>query len=90
MLELASLHLHTSRVSIDASSPPPSIALWHSFLVHASTSWVQLLASRGLLGLVTTSYFDCVSYQLGKQLTLLFNNSDFVASAPFDFIYYDV
>ena len=48
----------------------PSLALWHARLGHASSSWVQQLASRGLLGSVSTENFDCVACQLGKQLAL--------------------
>ena len=39
----------------------PSLALWHARLGHASSSRVQQLVSRGLLGLVSTENFDCVS-----------------------------
>jgi hypothetical protein len=92
MFEFSSLHLPTSRVSTDVSSPPPSIALCHLSLGHACASWVQLLASRGLLGSVSTSSssFDCVSCHLGKQLALPFKNSEFVASAPFDLVHSNV
>ena len=38
----------------------PSLALWHARLGHASSSRVQQLASRGLLGSVSTENFDCV------------------------------
>ena len=38
----------------------PFLALWHARLGHASSSQVQQLASRGLLGLVSTENFDCV------------------------------
>ena len=44
-----------------AISSIPSLALWHARLGHASSSQVQQLASRGLLGLVSTKNFDCVS-----------------------------
>ena len=33
-----------------AISSIPSLALWHDRLGHASSSWVQQLASRSLLG----------------------------------------
>ena len=46
-------------------SSVPSFALWHARLCHASFSRVQQLASRGLLGSVSTENFDCVSCQLG-------------------------
>ena len=46
----------------------PSLALFHARLGHASSSQIEHLASRGLLGSVSTKNFDCVSCQLGKQL----------------------
>ena len=58
MFELSSLHLPTTSVfaivpvSAAAPSSPPSLTLWHSRLGHASTSRVQFLASKGLLGSV--------------------------------------
>ena len=58
-----------------AISSVPSLALWHGRLGHTSSSRVQQLASRGLLGSVSTENFDCVSCQLGKQPTLPFNTS---------------
>ena len=66
MFELPSLHLPTTSISDVASSSSSSLALWHSRLGHASTSCVQLLASKGLLGYVSNSPFDCISCQLGK------------------------
>ena len=51
-------------VSIAAAatvSSIPFLALWHARLGYASSSQVQQLASRGLLGLVSTKNFDCVS-----------------------------
>ena len=39
-------------------------------------SQVQQLASRGLLGSVSTENFNCVSCQLGKQPALPFNSSN--------------
>ena len=51
-------------VSIAAAatgSSIPSLALWHAQLGHASSSQIQQLASRGLLGSVSTENFDCVS-----------------------------
>ena len=56
-----------------AVSSIPSLALCHARLGHASSSQVQHLASRDLLGLVSTENFDCVSCQLGKQPALHFN-----------------
>ena len=44
-----------------AISSVPFLALWHARLSHTSSSWVQQLASRGLIGLVSTKIFDCVS-----------------------------
>ena len=49
-----------------AISSVPSFALWHARLGHASSSRVQQLASRGMLGSISTENFDCVSCQLGK------------------------
>ena len=46
----------------------PSLALFHARLGHTSSSQIEHLASRGLLGSVSTKIFDCVSCQLGKQL----------------------
>ena len=59
-----------------AISSVPSLALWHARLGHTSSSRVQQLASRGLLGSVSTENFDCVSCQLGKQPALSFNTSE--------------
>ena len=50
-----------SVVAATTVSSIPSLALWHARLGHASSSQVQQLASRGLLGLVSTENFDCVS-----------------------------
>ena len=44
-----------------AVSSLPSLALWHSHLDHASSSRVQQLASKGLLGSVSKDNFDCTS-----------------------------
>ena len=41
-----------------AVSSIPSFALWHARLGHASSSRVQQLVSRGLLGSVSTENFD--------------------------------
>ena len=68
----------------------PSLALWHAQLGHASSSWVQQLTSRGLLGLVSIKIFDCVSCQLGKQPTLPFNTSESISTDMFDLIHFDV
>ena len=53
-------------------------------------SRVQQLASRGLLGLVSTENFDCVSYQLGKQPALPFNTSESIFIDIFDLIHSNV
>jgi hypothetical protein len=53
-------------------------------------SRVQVLASKDLLGSVSNKSFDCISCQLGKQLSLPFNNSESIASASFDLIHSDV
>ena len=42
-------------------SSNPSLALWHDRFGHASSSRVQQLVSRVLLGSVSTENFDCVS-----------------------------
>ena len=73
-----------------AISSVPSLALWHARLSHASSSRVQQLASRGLLGSVSTENFDCVSCQLGKQPTLPFNTSESISTDIFDLIHSDV
>ena len=57
---------------------------------HASSSWVQQLASRGLLGSLSTENFDCVSCQLGKQPVLPFNSSESISTDIFDLIHSDV
>ena len=68
-------------------SSVPSLALWHARLGHASSSRVQQLASRGLLGSVSTKNFDCVSCQLGKQPALPFNTSESISTDIFDLIH---
>ena len=73
-----------------AISSVPSLALWHAHLGHASSSRVQQLASRGLLGSVPIENFDCVLYQLGKQLALPFNTSESISTDIFDLIHSDV
>jgi hypothetical protein len=57
---------------------------------HASSSRVQQLVFRGLLGPVSKDNFDCVSCQLGKQLALPFHNSEFMSIGIFDLIHSDV
>ena len=66
-----------------------SLALWHARLGNASSSWVQHLAFRDLLGSVSTENFDCVSCQLGKQPTLPFNTSESMSTDIFDLIHSD-
>ena len=73
-----------------AISSVPSLALWHAHLGHASSSRVQQLASRGLLGLVSTKNLDCISYQLGKQPVLPFNTSESISTDIFDLIHSDI
>ena len=63
-------------IAVASISSIPSLALWHARFGHASSSRVHHLTSRGLLGLVSTENFDCVSCQLGKQLALPFNTSE--------------
>ena len=73
-----------------AVSSIPSLVLWHARLGHASYSRVQHLASRGLLDSMFTENFDCVSCQLGKQLTLPFNTSESMPTNISDLIHSDV
>ena len=87
-------NLHLPPVALDfviaAISSIHSLALWHARLGHASFSWVQHLASRGLLGSMSPENFDCVSCQLGKQPALPFNTSESISTDIFDLIYSDV
>ena len=78
---------HVSVAAAAAISSVPSLALWHARLGHASSSRVQQLASRGLLGSVSIETFDCVSCQLGKQLALPFNTSESISTDIFDLIH---
>ena len=48
-------------VAIATVSSLPSLALWHSCLGHSSSSRVQPLAFRGLLGSVSKENFDYTS-----------------------------
>ena len=68
----------------------PSLALWHAQLGHTSFSWVQQLASRDLLGSVSTENFDCISCRLGKQPALPFNTSESISTDIFDLIHSDI
>ena len=81
---------HVSVAATAAVSSIPSLALWHARLSHVSSSQVQQLASRGLLGSVSAENFDCVSCQLGKQPTLPFNSSETISTDIFDLIHSDV
>ena len=58
LFEISSLRLLTFGVSA-ATSSSPTLSLWHSQLGHASSSRVQRLVSRGLLGPVSKDNFDC-------------------------------
>jgi transposase InsO family protein len=90
LFELTSLHFPSSSVSAPVIAASASIELWHSRLGHVSLPRIQTLVSRGLLGSVSSSPFDCMSCQLGKQPALPFNNSESIASATFDLIHSDV
>ena len=79
-----------SVVTAATISSVPSLALWHARLGHASSSRVQQLAFRGLLGSVSTENFDCVSCQLGKQPAFPFNTSESIFTDIFDLIHSDV
>ena len=68
----------------------PSLTIWHAQLSHTSSSRVQHLASRGLLGSVSTKNFNCVSCQLGKQPVLPFNTSESMSTDIFDLIHFDL
>ena len=72
------------------ASSIPSLAIWHARLGHTSSSRVQHLAFRGLLGLMSKENFDCVSCQLGKQPTLPFNTSESMSTNVFDLIHFEV
>uniref|UniRef100_A0A2N9HIH1 Integrase catalytic domain-containing protein n=1 Tax=Fagus sylvatica TaxID=28930 RepID=A0A2N9HIH1_FAGSY len=89
LFEISSLRLPTTSVSA-ATSSSPSLSLWHSQLEHKSSSRVQQLVSRGLLGPMSKENFDCVSCQLGKQPTLPFHNSESMSTGIFDLIHSDV
>ena len=71
-------------------SSTPSFALWYAQLGHASSSWVQQLASRNLLSLVSIENFDCVSCQLGKNqlcLSILVNQYPLISLTLFILIF---
>ena len=68
MFPMDNFHLPlVALVSVAVVSSILTLALWHVRLGHASSSRVQQLASRGLLGSVSTKNFDCVSYQLDRK-----------------------
>ena len=94
MFPVNNLHLLLiAPVSIAAATTVSSIlslALWHARLGHVSSSRVQQLAFRGLLGSVSTKNFDYVSCQLGKQPTLPFNTSESISIDIFNLIHFDV
>uniref|UniRef100_A0A2N9HBC0 Integrase catalytic domain-containing protein n=1 Tax=Fagus sylvatica TaxID=28930 RepID=A0A2N9HBC0_FAGSY len=90
LFELTSLHFPSSSVSAPVIAASASIELWHSRLGHVSLPRIQTLVSRGLLGSVSSSPFDCMPCQLDKQPALPFNNSESIASATFDLIHSDV
>ena len=81
---------HVSIAAAATVSSIPSLTLWHARLGHASSSRVQQLASRGLLGSVSTENFDCISCQLGKQPTFPFSTSKSISTDIFDLIHSDV
>ena len=68
----------------------PSFVVEYARLGHASSSRVQHLTSRGLLGSMSAKNFDCVSCQLGKQLALPFNASESMSTDIFDLIHSDI
>ena len=68
----------------------PSFTLWHARLGHTSSSRVQHLTSKDLLGSMSTKNFDFVSCQLEKQPALPFNTSESMSTNIFDLIHSDV
>ena len=90
LFEFTSLHFPSSSVSAPIVADSASIELWHSRLDHVSLPHIKTLVSRGLLGSVSSSPFDCMPCQLGKQPVLPFNNSESFVSTTFDLIYSDV
>uniref|UniRef100_A0A2N9HZF7 Reverse transcriptase Ty1/copia-type domain-containing protein n=1 Tax=Fagus sylvatica TaxID=28930 RepID=A0A2N9HZF7_FAGSY len=89
LFEFTSLHFPSSSVSAPVVADSASIELWHSRLGHVSLPHIKTLVSRGLLGSGSSSPFDCMPCQLGKQPVLPFNNSESIVSATFDLIYSD-
>ena len=89
MFPVDNLHIPlVAPISIAVTTVVPSIptpTLWNARLDHASSSQVQQLASRGLLGSVFTENFDCDSCQ-----SLPFNTSESISTDIFDLIHSDV
>ena len=81
---------HVSIAAAATVSSISSLVLWHARLGHASSSRVQQLASKGLLGSVSTENFDYVSCQLGKQPASPFHSSESISTYIFDLIHSDV
>ena len=91
MFPVDNLHLPlVAHISVAAVSSISSLALWHARLGHASSSRVQELASRSLLGLVSIENFECVSCQLGKQPALPFNTNESISTDIFELIHSDI
>jgi hypothetical protein len=90
LFELTSLHFPSSSVSTPVVAVSASIELWHSRLGHVSLPRIQTLVSKGLLGSISFSPFDCMPCKLGKQLALPFNNSESITSTTFDLIHLDI
>ena len=89
LFEISCIRLPATGVSV-ATSSSPSLSLWHSRLGYASSSWVQQLVSRGLLGPVSKDNFDYVPCQLGKQPALPFHNSKSMSTGIFNSIHSNV
>ena len=60
LFELTSLHFPYSSVSASVVAASASIELWHSRLDHVSLPHIKTLVSKGLLGSVYSSPFDCM------------------------------
>ena len=79
-----------SVAAVATSFSTSSLALCYAQLGHASSSRVQQLASRGLLGSMSTENFDCILCQLGKQPALPFSTNELISADIFDLIHSDV
>ena len=88
LFELQSLHIPNKHVSAAAITSP--IHQWHLRLGHASSSKIQPLISRGLLGSTKFESFDCLHCKLAKQPALSFNKNDSISDNPFDLIHSDI